>query len=96
MESMNIEESFDHLEAKICQAIETINRLREERKRIGEENRKLKNLLEKRDQEMEARRAKDGEIRQRIEDNRYLTENREQIVSRIRNMLDKLDHAARP
>ena len=36
---MTIEESFEHLEAKVSQAIETINRLRKERERIKGENR---------------------------------------------------------
>jgi len=92
---MTIEESFEHLEAKVSQAVETINRLRTERERIKGENRKLKALLDKQDQETEALRADHGEMRRKMQEHRHLIENKEQIVSHIRNMLDKLNAVQR-
>ena len=92
---MNVEQSFDHLEAKIGQAIKTVHRLRAERERIRKENEKLRALLEKQDQEIESVKAKNGEMRQSIQENRHLRENREQIASHVKSMLDKLK-AAQP
>ena len=88
---MNIEESFDHLEGKIGQAIETINRLRIERDSIREENRNLKELIEKQSREIEPIKSENGEMHRKIQENRHLIENREQIVSHIKNMLMKLE-----
>jgi len=92
---MSIEESFEHLEAKISQAVKTINRLRKERERIKEENRKLRALLDKQDQETKALRADSGDMRRRMQEHRLLIANKEQIVSHIKGMLDKLNAVQR-
>lgn len=90
---MDIRESFDHLEAKIGQAVDTINRLGKERERVELENRKLKMLLEQQNGELEAIRASNSEIRQRITEHRDLIDNRERIAALIKSMLDKLNAA---
>ena len=90
---MDIRESFDHLEAKVGQAVDTINRLRKERERVELENRKLKTLLEQQNRELEAIKASNSEIRQRITEHRDLIDNKERIAAQIRSMLDKLNAA---
>lgn len=81
-------ESFDNLEAKVNQAVESIKRLRSENKDICLQNQQLQVRLAERDKELEALRSENQQL---CQENAPLAEKREKIKSQIEKMLIKLD-----